>query len=357
MEALSRSGLAADRAWMKILVGVGNPQHAGQYYRDRSTMDCNDVIDEDERLIRGLKPEQLQALLPMNCTLRQVFSSASRPQLLRTKKARGKVNLRSAALKRTRKAATVYLGYRGVSIGRKIERTIKLGRSLAAAVNATAVTRQEPPKSFELRLVTTEAERRAFADTLVQIRSIKGAGFSETKRSHVGDVHLAFGRLYTLYNEAGPNPNEAIAGFVLHDLATFPQSYPKPDLTHLPPEHVFECGELWATTAGGARLARQAAWIMVGLLQAEAMVAYPILKPWNLTIPYVGSFERAGDPIPWPYEQMLDGGKIYVQAMVSEGELLRRSVLEAGQYGFEASEDVSRVRFESPFHVRTPRFD
>jgi hypothetical protein len=54
---------------------------------------------------------------------------------------------------------------------------------------------------------------------------------------------------------------------------------------------------------------------------------------------------------------MLDGGKIYVQAMVSEGELLRRSVLEAGQYGFEASEDVSRVRFESPFHVRTPRFD
>lgn len=210
---------------------------------------------------------------------------------------------------------------------------------------------------MELRMVTTEAERRAFADTLVQIRSIKGAGFSETKRSHVGDVHLAFGRLYTLYDEAGPNPNEAIAGFVLHDLGTFPQSYPKPDLTHLAPEHVFECGELWAKAAGGARLARQAAWITVGLLQAEAVIAYPIFKPWNLTMPYVGSFERTGDPIPWPYAHTLDGGKIYVQAMVSEGELLQRSVLEAGQYGFDANEDVSRIRFQSPFRICTRVFE
>jgi hypothetical protein len=53
-----------------------------------------------------------------------------------------------------------------------------------------------------------------------------------------------------------------IGGFAMHDLAMFSQShpargaccamparlspepYPKPDLTHLPPDKVFECGEL-----------------------------------------------------------------------------------------------------------------
>jgi hypothetical protein len=74
----------------------------------------------------------------------------------------------------------------------------------------------------------------------------------------MGEVHVRFGRLYALFNEQGPAPEEMMAGFVAHDLATFSQSYPKPDLSHLPPERVLECGELWATTAGAARLARHA---------------------------------------------------------------------------------------------------
>src|SRR6266481_2693515 len=210
-------------------------------------------------------------------------------------------SIRAVPLLRTTETSTTSDGYRGFECARR--------RSSGATVTMRNIKnfghwkfpKKREDSIMELRMLTTEAERHAFADTLVQIRSIKGAGFSETKRSHVGEVHLAFGRLYTVYDEAGPNPSEAIAGFVLHDLGTFPQSYPKPDLTHLPPEHVFECGELWAKAAGGARLARQAAWITVGLLQAEAVIAYPIFKPWNLTIPYVGSFERTGDPIPWPY--------------------------------------------------------
>lgn len=210
---------------------------------------------------------------------------------------------------------------------------------------------------MELRQLSTESDRRLFAKDLVQTRIVKGAGFSETKRSMVGEVHLAFGRLYALYDEQGPAPDEMLAGFVLHDLGTFPQSYPKPDLSQYAPDFTFECGELWAKAAGGARLVRQAAWILVGQLQAEAVLVYPIFKPWNLTIAYKGGFTSTGDPIEWPYARMLDGGKILVQAMVSEGENLGRAIHEAGQYGFQASADAAQIRFNSPYHIFSKHFD
>src|SRR5438876_2612643 len=160
---------------------------------------------------------------------------------------------------------------------------------------------------MELRQVSMESERRLFANDLMQTRIVKGAGFSETKRSMVGEVHLAFGRLYALYDEHGPAPDEMLAGFVLHDLGTFPQSYSKPDLTQFAPDFTFECGELWAKAAGAARLVRQAAWILVGQLHAEAVLVYPIFKPWNLTVAYKGGFTTVGDPIAWPYARTLDG--------------------------------------------------
>jgi hypothetical protein len=208
---------------------------------------------------------------------------------------------------------------------------------------------------MELRQLTTDSERRVFAHSLIETRMVKGAGFAETKRSHVGDAHLAYGQLFGLYDENGSEPEVMLAGFALHDLGSFPQSYPKPDLCHLPPEAVFECGELWAKAAGAARLVRQAAWILVGRLEARAVLVYPIFKPWNLTLAYKDGFERVGEPIQWPYARTLDGGGIWVQAMVSEGENLGRSIQEAGQYGFEVMQDLSCIRFNSPFSVCTKR--
>lgn len=201
---------------------------------------------------------------------------------------------------------------------------------------------------MELRRLTTELERQAFAHNLVQARVTKGAGFSETKRSVIGEVHLAFGRLYALFDDEGDNPDEMIAGFVSHDLASFSQSYPKPDLSHLPPETVFECGELWASAPGAARLVRHAGWIVAGLNAAQALLVYPILKPWNLSWMYKG-FTRVGEPIQWPYAHTLDGGKIYVQAMVLDGEALKGTVAEAAVHGFEAIDGDHRIRFNNPF--------
>jgi len=147
---------------------------------------------------------------------------------------------------------------------------------------------------MELRQLTTPTERQHFARRLTEVRMMKGAGFSETQRSVVGEVHLAYGKLYGLFDEnlAG---GEMIGGFAMHDLAMFSQSYPKPDLTHLPPESVFECGELWAVAAGAGRLIRHGGAIIANELGARALLVYPILKPWNLSHGYPG-FERIGEP-------------------------------------------------------------
>lgn len=208
---------------------------------------------------------------------------------------------------------------------------------------------------MELRLLTTDAERRTFARHLSEIRIMRGAGFSETRRSLIGEVHLAFGNLYGLYDESELMP-EMIGGFAMHDLEMFSQSYAKPDLTHLPPEAVFECGELWAMAAGAGRLLRYAGAILAGVLEARALLVYPIYKPWNLTGGYK-YFIRAGEPIEWPYARTLDGGKIHVQAMVLEGEALNQAVAEASQYGFEMRDSGTRLHFKTPFGISSKRID
>jgi hypothetical protein len=203
---------------------------------------------------------------------------------------------------------------------------------------------------MELRLLLTEEERRTFAERMVEARATRGAGFRETEQSAVGEIHLSFGRLYGLFDEAGPNPDEMLAGFAMHNLSTFSQSYPKPDLSHLPPESVFEYGELWALAAGAARLARHGATVIAGLLQAQACLVYPIFKPWNLSTPYK-NFRRVGEPIEWPYIRSLDGQKIFVQAMLLDGENLRRSLAEVWSRGFETIDHHRIVRFNNLYPI------
>ncbi len=208
---------------------------------------------------------------------------------------------------------------------------------------------------MELRLLTTPAERQMFARRLTDVRMMKGAGFSETRRSVIGEVHLAYGNLYGLFDE-GLAADQMIGGFAMHDLAMFSQSYPKPDLTHLPPEAVFECGELWAVAAGAGRLIRHGGAILARELDAKALLVYPIFKPWNLSGGYPG-FNRVGDPIEWPYARTLDGGKIYVQAMVGENAAIDGAIEEAGEYGFEVLDGGKHVRFHTPVGICTKRLN
>jgi hypothetical protein len=209
---------------------------------------------------------------------------------------------------------------------------------------------------MELRLLTTDIERRAFGRRLGEVRMARGAGFSETRRSLIGEVHIAFGNLYGLFDDNALAP-EMIGGFALHNLAMFSQSYAKPDLTHLPPESVIEGGELWTTTAGAGPILRNAGvFLGGGVLQAKALLVYPIFKPWNLSSGFK-FYARVGEPIEWPYINTLAGEKMYVQAMVCEGDALTAALADVAQYGFEVLDDGRRLRFNTPLGLSRRRLD
>jgi hypothetical protein len=202
---------------------------------------------------------------------------------------------------------------------------------------------------LELRILKTQAERREFAHRMVCARAGKGAGFSETEQSVLGEIHLNYGEVCALYDEDGPEPDEMLAGFVIHNLAMFPQSYPRPDLTHLPPESVYECGELWALAPGAARLARHAGYILSGIRGAQAILVYVALKPRDTTFLYK-TFARAGAPIPWHYVTSLDGTPHWAQPMVLEGAALEMTVNVATAVCFE-SFDGETLKFRNPFPI------
>jgi hypothetical protein len=201
----------------------------------------------------------------------------------------------------------------------------------------------------EIRLLISRGERRRFATGLAKARASVGSGFMETRRSCIGQVHLQFGELYGLFDEAR-DTDRMLAGFATHALDMFGQSYPKPDLTHLPPQAVFEVGELWSCSPGAGVAARWGCGILAGLRHARALLIYPIIDPWDLTDAYPG-FEKIGAPIPWPFAQTIDGGSVRVQPMVAQGTGLEVIISMVSRGGFEATGDHRVIRFPDPLRT------
>jgi hypothetical protein len=205
---------------------------------------------------------------------------------------------------------------------------------------------------MELRLLTTESERRVFAERVVEARAKRGVGFADNQRSVLTKAHLAFAPLYGLFEENGEPPERMLSGFAMHDLATFPQTCPRPDLSHHPAWSVIECGELWSFSKGAGMVARRGAAIIAGLLQARAILVYPVVKPWDGTVSYAAAhFAKASEPIEFPYGAALDGTPIWVQPMVIEGESLQQMTERAFEAGFETWERHTIIRFENPLPI------
>ncbi len=203
---------------------------------------------------------------------------------------------------------------------------------------------------MELRQLTTESERRIFCERMVEARAKRGAGFRETRRSKLGRIHLEYGLLYGLFEHDDDLPEQMMSGFAMHDLASFPQSYPRPDLTHLPARSVIEGGELWSFAKGAGLLAQYGSMILAGLMQVRAFLVYPIVKPSDQTAPYVrNNFVKAGDPIAFPYGETTDGGEVWVQPMVLDGEPLANVLHRVFELGFTTSDSMQRIRFDNPF--------
>ncbi len=132
---------------------------------------------------------------------------------------------------------------------------------------------------MELRQLTTERERRIFGERMEEARAKRGGGFRERRRSSMAKIHFEYGRLYGLFEHDDDPPEQMMSGFVIHDLASYPQSHPRPDLSHLPPRSVIEGGELWSFAKGAGLLAQRGSVLVAGLMQVRAVLVYAILKP------------------------------------------------------------------------------
>jgi hypothetical protein len=201
---------------------------------------------------------------------------------------------------------------------------------------------------MELRLLSTETERRIFAARTEQIRARHGVGFRERARSRLATIHLTFGNLYALFEHDGDPAERMIAGLAMHDLEMFPQTCARPDLSHLPPRSVLEVSELWSCAVGAGALARAGAAILAGLLDARAILAYLGVKPFDGTPFYraVG-FVDAGEPVEYPYLETTKGEAIWAQPMILAGESLEKLTRVFSQLIVETDDDHRVLRFRN----------
>jgi len=212
---------------------------------------------------------------------------------------------------------------------------------------------------MELRLLSTRGEREIFEERLNQARALKGRGFREKASSLLGRVHLAFSDLYGVYDENSSEPDQMLAGFAMHNLAQFGPSCTRPDLSHLPPETVYEIGELWSVVKGNGLSLRSARALMTarvgcilipGLKGARALLIYAISRRWDMTSIYP-EFEASGPPLIAPYMETLDGRPVQIQPLVLQGATLRDVLSRRYALRFETNDDYSWLRLHNPFAV------
>jgi hypothetical protein len=210
---------------------------------------------------------------------------------------------------------------------------------------------------MELRQLTSDHERQVFAKCLAQARATRGIGFRETTRSMIGNAHIQFGNLYALFEDEGAPAQEMVGGFISHDLATLPPSYHKPDVSHLPPRYVIEGGELWSLSRGAGRIAHHVAAAVVGLLQAKAVIVYPIIDPVDLSTPHLKlGFVSASERVKWPFAETIDGREIWVQPLILEGAALERYIGAGFDFLFHSGAGTRpMLRFDRDLATQGPR--
>ncbi len=210
---------------------------------------------------------------------------------------------------------------------------------------------------MELRQLTTDHERQMFAEYLAEARATRGVGFKETAISAMGRAHIQFGNLYALFEDEGAPAERMVGGFITHNLATFPQSVPKPDVSHLPPRYVLEGGELWSLSRGMGRIAHHVAAAVAGLLQAKAIIVYPMIEPTDLTTPHLQlGFVYACERVKWPYLETIDGREIWAQPLILEGEPLERYIGAGFDFLFHAhAGERPMLRFDRAIATQGPR--
>ncbi|HEY6418748.1 MAG TPA: hypothetical protein VIX59_07075 [Candidatus Binataceae bacterium] len=167
-----------------------------------------------------------------------------------------------------------------------------------------------------------------------------------------------FGNVYAIFENEGEPPERMVGGFIVHDLATLPPSFPKPDVSHLAPKSVIEGGELWSLSRGAAGIAKRVAPAVAGLLQAKAILLYPVLKPIDLTGPHAQlNFVPASEPFRNPYGETLEGGEVWIQPMILEGQKLEEYIRKGFDFLFQSDGNRRVLRFNASLPARAPRLE
>ena len=210
---------------------------------------------------------------------------------------------------------------------------------------------------MELRQLVSDRERQIFSTCLAEARATRGIGFKETKISMMGKAHIQFGNLYALFEEQDEPAEKMVGGFITHNLATFPQSVAKPDVSHLDPRYVLEGGELWSLSRGMGRIAHHVAAAVAGLLQAKAIIVYPMIEPDDLTTPHLGlGFVPACERVRWPYLETLDGREIWAQPLILQGAALDRYIGAGFDFLFHAyAGERPMLTFDKAIATQGPR--
>jgi hypothetical protein len=179
---------------------------------------------------------------------------------------------------------------------------------------------------MEFRQLTTETARSVFIDRVELARRAHGKDFRSSSRSRIANLdRLEASKLYGLFKSAAADAEQMIAGIAMHDLESFPQSCPEPDLSHLPPRLVVECSDHWSLSGGAGMLAWAGLAVPMQLLGIKAVIAY--LAAGLNESDHAGfytsmGFIPAGPIVAHPFVETASGGHQLVQPVVLLGDAL-----------------------------------
>ena len=133
---------------------------------------------------------------------------------------------------------------------------------------------------MEMRVLKSKEEREIFSQRVTEARAQFASEYRGICRGPIdNDARLRAATIRALFERDGAPADAMMAGMAIHDLEAFPQSCPVPDLSHLPPESVFECGDHWSLARGAGMHMWCAAAIYLARMKPSAVVVYLAVNP------------------------------------------------------------------------------
>jgi len=207
---------------------------------------------------------------------------------------------------------------------------------------------------MELRLLTTHLEQESFARRVLEIRARHGGHYREVRNEVIDNrKRLASSSLFGLFERDGDPPDRMIAGMALHSLESFPQSCEEPDLTHLPPGSVFECGDHWSLGKGAGMRVWCGAAIHLARLKPRAILAYLAVGHADHMGFYTAmGFAPVGNLVEYPYVERLQGGNPLLQPMLLDGAALQKLVIAASRLSIDPPDNSATIRLRGSLRLR-----